>query len=78
MSLPFCDLALWQECQPFKATFWSTSGCHHLIAIFLLFRHPVYENNKESVVEFGGVPNLQGMHVSPHPTPWEKNKNSRN
>lgn len=47
---------------------------HHLIAIFLIFKWPVYENNKESVVEFRGVPNLWGMHVSPHAAPWEKNK----
>ena len=57
-SLPFCDRALWQECRHFKAPFWSISGCHHLIAIFLLFKRPAYENNMESVVESGGVPNL--------------------
>lgn len=49
---------------------------HHLIVVFLIFKWPVYKNNKESVVEFGGVLNLWGMHVSPHPAPWEKNKKS--
>lgn len=63
---------VWQDCQPLEAACSFHLRCHHLVVIFLIFRHPISENNKESVVEFGGLPNLPELHINPHPTPWGK------